>query len=171
MGGGEINSVVAREANVPDPHELGDGAVRFGSSRTVFVRDVARVVDGADIVYNVATVNGRPTVYMTVIKRADASTVNVVDAVKAALPQMRLQVPPDVHIDFEFDQSVYVKNAIRSLLVESLLGIGLTGLMVLLFLRDLRSALIVVLTIPFSLLAAFVALRLFGQTVNIMTLG
>jgi multidrug efflux pump subunit AcrB len=108
---------------------------------------------------------------MTVIKRADASTVNVVDAVKAALPQMRLQVPPDVHVDFEFDQSVYVKNAIRSLLVESLLGIGLTGLMVLLFLGDLRSALIVVLTIPFSLLAAFVALRLVGQTVNIMTLG
>ncbi|MBF6571498.1 MAG: efflux RND transporter permease subunit, partial [Candidatus Binataceae bacterium] len=120
---------------------------------------------------NAATVNGRPTVYMTVIKRADASTLNVVDEVKAALPQMRLQVPPDVHIDFEFDQSIYVKNAIRSLFIESLLGIGLTGLMVLLFLRDWRSALIVVLTIPFSLLAAFVALRLVGQTVNIMTLG
>ena len=171
IGVGDLNPMVATNAIVHNPHELGDVPLRLGPNPTVFVRDVARVVDGADIVYNVATVNGRATVYMTVIKRADASTVNVVDAVKAALPQMRLQVPPDVHIDFEFDQSVYVKNAIRSLLVESLLGIGLTGLMVLLFLRDLRSALIVVLTIPFSLLAAFVALRLAGQTVNIMTLG
>jgi len=113
---GDLNPMVATNAIVRDPHELGDVPLRLGSNPTVFVRDVARVVDGADIVYNVATVNGRPTVYMTVIKRADASTVNVVDAVKAALPQMRLQVPPDVHIDFEFDQSVYVKNAIRSLL-------------------------------------------------------
>src|SRR5215469_1484054 len=171
IGVGDLNPMVATNAIVHNPHELGDVPLRLGPNPTVFVRNVARIVDGADIVYNVATVNGRATVYMTVIKRADASTVNVVDAVKAALPQMRLQVPPDVHIDFEFDQSVYVKNAIRSLLVESLLGIGLTGLMVLLFLRDLRSALIVVLTIPFSLLAAFVALRLAGQTVNIMTLG
>lgn len=171
IGIGNLNPIVATNAIVRDPRELGDVPLRLGPNPTVFVHDVARVVDGADIVYNAATVNGRPTVYMTVIKRADASTLNVVNEVKAALPQMRLQVPPDVHIDFEFDQSIYVKNAIRSLFVESLLGIGLTGLMVLIFLRDWRSALIVVLTIPFSLLAAFVALRLTGQTVNIMTLG
>jgi multidrug efflux pump subunit AcrB len=171
IGVGDLNPIIATNAIVRDPHELGDVPLKLGSNPTVFVHDVARVVDGADIVYNVATVNGRPTVYMTVIKRADASTLNVVNEVKAALPQMRLQVPPDVHIDFEFDQSIYVKNAIRSLFVESLVGIALTGLMVLVFLRDWRSALIVVLTIPFSLLAAFVALRLAGQTVNIMTLG
>ena len=171
IGVGNLTPMVVTNAIVHDPHALGDVPLRLGSNPTVFVHDVARVVDGADIVYNVATVNGRPTVYMTVIKRADASTLNVVNEVKAALPQMRALVPPDVHIDFEFDQSIYVKNAIRSLLTESLLGIGLTGLVVLLFLRDWRSALIVVLTIPFSLLAAFIGLRLDGQTVNIMTLG
>lgn len=168
---GNLTPMIATNAIVRDPHELGDVPLRLGPNPTVFVHDLARVVDGADIVYNIATVNGRQTVYMSVIKRADASTLNVVDEVKAALPRMRALVPPDVHINFEFDQSIYVKNAIRSLLTESLLGIGLTGLVVLLFLRDWRSALIVVLTIPFSLLASVIALRLAGQTVNIMTLG
>lgn len=171
MGIGKLSPRIATNAIVHDPRELGDVPLRLGPGATVFVHDVARVVDGADIVYNVATVNGRPTVYMTVIKRADASTLDVANEVKAALPRMRALVPPDVHIDFEFDQSVYAANAIRSLLIEGLLGIGFTGLVVLLFLRDLRSAFIVVLTIPFSLLAGFVALRLAGQTVNIMTLG
>lgn len=168
---GNFNPMVSTNAIVRDPHELGNVPLRLGPNPAVFVHDVARVVDGADIVYNVATMNGRPTVYMSVIKRADASTLNVVNAVKAALPRMRALVPPDVHINFEFDQSIYVKNAIRSLLTEGLLGIGLTGLVVLLFLKDWHSALIVVLTIPFSLLAAFIALSLAGQTVNIMTLG
>ncbi|MGH7781218.1 MAG: efflux RND transporter permease subunit [Candidatus Binataceae bacterium] len=171
MSVGNLSPRIATNAIVRDPRELGDVPLRLGPGATVFVHDVARVVDGADIVYNVATVNGRPTVYMTVIKRADASTLNVVNEVKAALPRMRALVPTDVHINFEFDQSIYVKNAIRSLLIEGVLGIALTGLVVLLFLRDWRSALIVVLTIPFSLLAAFIALRLAGQTVNIMTLG
>src|SRR5207302_2811012 len=95
----------------------------------------------------------------------------VVNALKAMLPKMRSLVPDDVHIDLAFDQSIYVKGAISGLITEGLLGAVLTGLMVLLFLRDWRSALIVVLTIPFSLLAAVVGLRLVGQTVNIMTLG
>ncbi len=171
MGVRGLSPRIATNAIVRDPRELGDVPLRLGPGATVFVHDVARVVDGADIVYNVATVGGRPTVYMTVIKRADASTLDVVNEVKAALPRMRALVPSDVHINFEFDQSIYVNNAIRSLLIESLLGIGFTGLVVLLFLREWRSALIVVLTIPFSLLAAFIALRLTGQTVNIMTLG
>src|SRR5262249_46207611 len=103
--------------------------------------------------------------------RADASTLDVVSGLKAALPKMRSLVPEDIHIDFEFDQSVYVKNAIFGLVTEGALGALLTGLMVLLFLRNWRSALIVVLTIPFSILASLVGLRLVGETVNIMTLG
>jgi multidrug efflux pump subunit AcrB len=87
------------------------------------------------------------------------------------LPKMRALVPEDVHIDLAFDQSIYVKAAMTGVVTEGLLGAVLTGLMVLLFLGDWRSALIVVLTIPFSLLAAVVGLRLLGHTVNIMTLG
>jgi multidrug efflux pump subunit AcrB len=108
---------------------------------------------------------------MPVTKRPDASTMTVVNALKSALPRMRSLVPEDIHLDFEFDQSVYVKNSTRGLLTEGIIGALLTGLVVLLFLRNWRSSLIVILTIPFSLLAAVVALRLVGQTINIMTLG
>jgi multidrug efflux pump subunit AcrB len=108
---------------------------------------------------------------MPVTKRPDASTLDVVAALKQALPRMRAQVPNDVHVDFEFDQSVFVTNAIRGLATEGGLGAVLTALTVLLFLRNWRSALIVVLTIPLSILSALIALRLSAQTVNVMTLS
>src|SRR6266576_2758537 len=118
-----------------------------------------------------AEVNGRRTVYIPVTKRADASTLAVVNEVKASLAQFQSVVPPDIKIDYEFDQSPYVRNSLQSVVKEGLLGAVLTGVMVLLFLRDWRSALIVVATIPFALLTAVVALWGAGQTVNIMTLG
>src|SRR5262249_42435970 len=95
----------------------------------------------------------------------------VVSSIKGALPAMRSRVPDDVHVDFEFDQSTYVRSAIRSLVTEGVLGAVLTALVVLLFLRNWRSALIVVVTIPLSILSAVIALRLVGQTINIMTLS
>src|SRR5262249_40437363 len=111
------------------------------------------------------------TVYIPVTKRADASTLAVIQAVKAAIPDFKKAVPEDVDVRLEFDQSPYVTNSIRGLITEGLLGAALTGLMVLLFLRDQRSALIVILNIPFALLAAVVMLWGTGQTINIMTLG
>jgi multidrug efflux pump subunit AcrB len=166
-----LTTIAATNAMVRRPADLADIPLRVGSGPTVFLRDVARVEEGADILYNIALVNGRRTVYMPITKRADASTLDVVNGVKASLAQMRALVPADIRIDLEFDQSIYVVNAIRGLAIEGILGALLTALMVLLFLRDWRSALIVVLTIPFSLLAALVGLRLAGQTMNIMTLG
>jgi multidrug efflux pump subunit AcrB len=168
---GDFTTIASTNAMVQKPSDLENVPLRTGAGPTVYVRDVARVEDGADIVYNIALANGRRTVYMPVTKRADASTLDVVNGIKAMLPKMRSLVPEDVHIDLAFDQSVYVKQAIRGLTIEGALGALLTGLMVLLFLRDWRSALIVILTIPFSLLGAFVGLRLTGQSVNIMTLG
>ena len=168
---GDFTTISQTNAMVQKPTDLESIPLRTGSGPTVYLRDVARVEDGADVVYNIALVNGRRTVYLPVTKRSDASTLDVVNALKAMLPKMRSLVPDDVHIDLAFDQSIYVKGAISGLITEGLLGAVLTGLMVLLFLRDWRSALIVVLTIPFSLLAAVVGLRLVGQTVNIMTLG
>jgi multidrug efflux pump subunit AcrB len=137
----------------------------------VLLGDVARVEDSGDVVTNVALVNGRDTVYMPITKRPDASTLDVVAALKQGLPRMRAQVPSDVHVDFEFDQSIFVTNAIRGLATEGGLGAVLTALTVLLFLRNWRSALIVVLTIPLSILGALIALRLTAQTVNVMTLS
>ncbi len=157
-----------------DLHELMNTPIRVGAGPAVYLRDVASIQDATDIVVGYAHVNGRRTVSIPVTKRADASTVDVIDRVKASLPQMRAvanAVAPDVTIDFAFDQSPYVLNAINGLVREGLLGALLTGLMVLLFLRDWRSALIVVTTIPFALLASVVCLWAAGQTINIMTLG
>jgi multidrug efflux pump subunit AcrB len=168
---GDYASIVSVNAVVRDPRELQDVPLRTGPGATVFIRDVGRVVDGADVVYQSALVNGRRTVYMPVIMRADASTLDVVNAVKGALPKMRALVPSDIHIGFEFDQSIYVKSAITDLMLEGILGALLTGLMVLVFLREWRSGVIVIMTIPFSILAAVVALRLAGESINIMTLG
>ncbi len=160
-----INSVVS---SIKDLQNL---PIRTGAGPTVFLRDIGTVEDSSDIVTGYAEVNGRRTVYIPVTKRADASTLAVVNEVKANLAQFQSVVPADVKIDYEFDQSSYVRNALLSVVKEGLLGALLTGLMVLLFLRDWRSALIVVATIPFALLAAVVALWGAGQTVNIMTLG
>ncbi len=104
-------------------------------------------------------------------KRADASTMSVVNAVKAALPDMQAVLPPDIHVSYEFDQSPYVTRAIWSVVGEGVLGAVLVGLMILLFLRDWRSTIVVLLNIPLALMAAVVALWLTGQTINIMTLG
>jgi len=168
---GDFTTIAATNAMVSDPKELETLPVRGGPGPAVLLRDVGRIEDSADVVSNIALVNGRHTVYMPVTKLPDASTLNVVAALKSALPGMRAAVPDDVHVNFEFDQSVFVKNAIRGLVSEGVLGAVLTALTVLLFLRSFRSAFIVIVTIPLSLLSALIALRLSGQTVNIMTLG
>ena len=168
---GDINRLAPLNSSVTQIQELAALPIRTGAGPTVFLRDIGTVENGSDIVTGYALVNGRRTVYIPVTKRADASTLEVVSRVKAELPRMQALVPEDIKVSFEFDQSTYVKNAIRGLATEGLLGALLTGLMVLLFLRDVRSALIVVTTIPFALLAALVGLWLTGQTVNIMTLG
>jgi multidrug efflux pump subunit AcrB len=135
------------------------------------LRDIGTVENSSDVLTGYALVNGRRAVYIPVTKRADASTLDLVNRVKAELPRMQALVPDDIKVSFEFDQSTYVKNSIRGLVLEGALGAILTGLMVLLFLRDLRSALIVVTTIPFAMLTSVVALWLAGQSVNVMTLG
>jgi multidrug efflux pump subunit AcrB len=145
--------------------------IRIGKYPTVFVRDVGQVVDGSDIVTSYALVNGHRTVYIPVTKRSTASTLSVVNLVKANLPKFQSVLPSDVTVSYEFDQSPYVTRAIGGLTLEGALGALLTGLMVLLFLRDWRSALIVVINIPLSLMGSVLALWLTHQTINIMTLG
>src|SRR6266581_2488851 len=145
--------------------------IRTGTYPTVFLRDIGEVRDASDIITSYALVNGRRTVYIPVTKRSDASTLSVVNLVKKNIPKFQSVVPGDVKVSYEFDQSPYVTRAIAGLTVEGALGALLTGLMVLLFLRDWRSALIVVINIPLSLMGAVLALWIAKQTVNIMTLG
>src|SRR6266581_3097518 len=151
--------------------ELLDAPLRIGNGPTVYLRDVGSITDTAHIVVGFAHVDDKRTVYIPVTKRADASTLDVIRNVRQALPAMRNVAPEDVKIDLVFDQSRYVVGALNGLVGEALLGAFLTGLMVLIFLRDFRSSLIVMITIPFSILSAVVCLWVTGQTVNIMTLG
>src|SRR5919197_610889 len=151
--------------------ELLDAPLRVGNGPTVYLRDVGTITDTTDIIVGYAHVNGKRTVYIPVTKRADASTLDVIRRVRQASPAMRSVAPEDVRIDLVFDQSRYVVGALNGLVGEAMLGAVLTGLMVLIFLRDVRSSLIVVITIPFSILSAVVGLWVVGQTINIMTLG
>jgi len=151
--------------------DFGNIPVKTVNGTPVFVKDVARVADAADVTVDYALINGKRSVYIPVIKTADASTWSVVQDLKKKIPEMQSLLPDDVKISYEFDQSVFVANAVKSLMTEGGLGALLTGLMVLLFLRDLRSSLIVVITIPVSILIGVLLLSLCGQTINIMTLS
>ena len=151
--------------------ELLDAPIRLGTGPTVYLRDVGTIADSTDVVVGYAHVNSKRTVYIPVTKRADASTLDVITSVRRALPAMRAVAPEDVKIELAFDQSSYVVNALNGLIIEGVLGACLTGLMVLLFLRDWRSALIVIATIPVALLFSVIGLWLTGNTINIMTLG
>jgi multidrug efflux pump subunit AcrB len=169
---GDLNRIAATNAVLgANLQELMDAPVRPGTGTSVYLRDLGTVENGTDIVTAYAHVDGRRTVYIPITKRSDASTLAVINAVRNALPAMRAVVPEDVEIRVEFDQSRFVSAALRNLVTEGLLGALLTGLMVLAFLRDWRSALIVVASIPTALMAAAVGLWLTGQTLNLMTLG
>jgi len=168
---GDKTVITSSNSVVDDFKELETVVVKNVNGTPVYVRDLAAVENGADVTTGYALINGKRSVYIPVTKRADASTWDVVQQIKKALPDMQAAIPDDIKVSYEFDQSGYVINSLKSLLVEGLLGALLTGLMVLLFLRDFRSALIVIINIPLALLAAVVCLYLAGQTINIMTLG
>lgn len=153
------------------PEEFLRTPVKMVNDRTIFVGDVATVEDAADQTVGYALVNGKRSVYLPIIKKPDASTLKAVDNLKKSIPMLKSALPDDVQVNYEFDQSVYIQRSLSNLVVEGILGAILTGLMVFLFLKDTRGALIVVLTIPIAILSAVLGLHLFGQTINIMTLS
>ncbi|MFP5039975.1 efflux RND transporter permease subunit [Parasediminibacterium sp. JCM 36343] len=146
-------------------------SIKSNGTSSVNISDVAKVADAADITVDYALVNGKRSVYIPVVKTADASTWDVVQNLRAKLPEMQSLLPDDVKISYEFDQSVFVTNSAKSLMTEGILGAILTGLMVLLFLRDWRSSVVVIVTIPIAIMSAVFFLNLAGQTINIMTLS
>ncbi|MDL5050135.1 efflux RND transporter permease subunit [Oscillatoria amoena NRMC-F 0135] len=168
---GDETLLTPQNTIVENIKELENVPITLGAGPAVYVRDIAIVQLGSDVTTSYALVNGKRSVYIPVTKRSTASTWDVVKHVKAALPEMQASIPEDIVVTYEFDQSGYVINSLTSLVFEGGLGAILTGLMVLLFLGDRRSALIVVLTIPLALLTGATFLFLAGQTINIMTLG
>ncbi|MBC9794972.1 efflux RND transporter permease subunit [Sinomicrobium weinanense] len=153
------------------PEDFLNTPVKTGNGPTVFIRDIATVTDGTDKITGYALVNGKRTVYLPIIKKADASTLDAINNLKNSMDLLKDTLPEDVSVEYVFDQSGYIENALSNLMHEGILGALLTGLMVLLFLGDKRGALIVVLTIPIAILSAIITLYLFDQTINIMTLS
>jgi multidrug efflux pump subunit AcrB len=167
---GDKFSIVPVNSTVKDANQMLSIPVRMGPS-PVYLRDIGFVTDSADAPAGYALVNGRRAVYILATKRADASTLSVVNTIKKALPSMQDALPPDIKVSFEMDQSPYVTRAVIGVLTEGTLGAVLVGLMVLIFLWDWRSALVVVINIPLALMASIVALWITGYTINVMTLG
>jgi multidrug efflux pump subunit AcrB len=150
---------------------LGDLPVRTSGSATTYLRDVAQVRDGFSPQTNVVRQNGERGVLLSVLKNGGASTLDIVANVKALLPRAAQVLPPDIKVTPLFDQSVFVKAAVEGVVVEALIAAALTAAMVLLFLGNWRSTLIIALTIPLSILASILGLRALGETLNLMTLG
>jgi len=168
---GDINYITPVNTTIRTVKDFANIPLYTGGVQNLYLRDVATVEDGADLTVGYALVNGRRSVYLSIAKNADASTWEVVQRLKAEIPKMQSLLPEDVHLTYAFDQSVYVINSVKSLISEGAIGAILTGLMVLLFLGDLRGALIVIMTIPTSIISGILFLSLFGQTINIMTLS
>ena len=168
---GDYQALVTTDSTVQQISDLLDIPLHGVSGASVYLRDVGSVADSSDILAGYALLNDKRTVYIPVTKRPDASTISVVNEVRQSIPRFQSLIPEDIKISYEFDQSQYVRDALSAVLREGGLGAILTGLTLLLFLRDWRSSLIVVITIPFALLSAVIALWAAGQTVNIMTLG
>ena len=168
---GDENLMAPINSIAKGPQELLETPVKTNDNRTVYIGDVARVEDGADQTVGYALINGKRSVYLPIIKKADASTLDAVENLKAAIPLLKEQLPEDVKISYEFDQSSYIERSLSNLIHEGVLGAIFTGLVILLFLGDTRGAIIVVLTIPIAILSAVTVLHIAGQTINIMTLS
>jgi multidrug efflux pump subunit AcrB len=171
-GNARINDqypIVSVNSIVVDPKDLGNIPIK--AEENIYLRDVGTVQDATDIPTGWALVNGKRAVYMPILKTADASTLTVATQLKNNLDDMRSVLPADCKLQLEFDQSPYVTGAIGGVVQESAIGAVLTGLMVLLFLGDIRSVIVVVLTIPLSLMGSLIGLFITGQSINLMTLG
>jgi len=150
---------------------LNDLPVRTSGGVTTYLKDVAYVRDGFVPQTNIVRQDGARGVLLSVLKNGGASTLDIVANLKALLPRVETTLPSDIKLQLLFDQSVFVKAAVQGVVFEALLAAGLTAAMVLLFLGNWRSTVIIALTIPLSILASIQLLYLLGQTLNLMTLG
>src|SRR5215467_6823240 len=150
---------------------LNDLPIRTVNGAPVFIKDVAQVRDGFQVQNNIVRTNGTRGVLISITRNGKASTLGIVSAVKAALPRILANVPPELKVTSLADQSVFVRASIQGVVREALIAAGLTGLMILLFLGSWRSTVIVCISIPLSILVSLIILSQLGQTINVMTLG
>src|SRR5579862_3152913 len=151
--------------------DLNNLPIKTVNGATVYIKDVAQVRDGYQVQTNIVRTNGTRGVLITITRNGQASTLSIVNAVKAELPRILANVPPELKVVPLADQSVFVRASIAGVMREALIAAGLTGLMILLFLGSWRSTLIVCISIPLSILTSLSILSLLGHTINVMTLG
>jgi multidrug efflux pump subunit AcrB len=168
---GKTQYIVRLNAFPPTVAALNNLPIRQVNGTTVYLHDVAHVRDGWAVQQNIVRAEGKHSVLLTIIKNGNASTLDVVNRVKAMLPTIQKAAPPGMEIHPLFDQSVFVQSSIDSVLREGVIAAGLTACMILLFLGSWRSTLIVVVSIPLSILTSIAVLSALGDTINTMTLG
>ena len=168
---GDTQFIVRVNNMAPSMDALNRIPIKQVGGTTVYLSDVAHVRDGWAVQQNIVRTDGKRSVLLTIIKNGNASTLDVVNKVKAALPEIRRAAPPGMKIDLLFDQSIFVSNAISGVLQEGAIAAGLTALMILLFLGSWRSMLVVMVAIPLSIMTSIAVLAALGQTINTMTLG
>jgi multidrug efflux pump subunit AcrB len=168
---GDTQYAVRTNATPVALDDLNNIPVKFANGATVFLKDVGYVRDGNLVQANVVRAEGRRSVLLSIIKNGNASTLAVVNAVKEALTVARAAAPPGLKITELFDQSVFVSESINGVLREGAIAAALTALMIILFLGSWRSTLVVIISIPLSILTSLVVLYFLGHTINTMTLG
>ncbi|WP_414439270.1 efflux RND transporter permease subunit [Burkholderia sp. 22PA0106] len=162
---------VGTNASPDSVAELNRLPVRTQNGATIYLADVAHVRDGFSPQTNIVRKDGQRGVLVSIMKTGDASTLQVVNALKTLLPSVEATLPADLKISSLFDQSVFVKAAVQGVIHEALIAALLTAMMILLFLGNWRSTLIIAISIPLSIFTSILALAALGQTINIMTLG
>src|SRR6201987_5460880 len=168
---GDTQYTVRTNAMPTSVDDLNNIPIKYTGGATVFVKDIGQVHDGNAVQQNVVRTDGHRSVLLSIIKNGNASTLAVVNAVKDALVTSRAAAPPGMAIKELFDQSIFVKESIVSLLREGAIAGVLTAMMIILFLGSWRSTLVVMISIPLSILTSLVVLYFMGDTINTMTLG
>ena len=151
--------------------ELNDLPVRVVGDSTIYLRDVANVRDGSSPQTNIVRQDGHRGALVTILKAGSASTINVVKGIRDLLPRVAQTLPPELKIVPLADQSIFVRGAVSGVIREAVIAACLTGLMILLFLGNWRSTLIIAVSIPLSILTSVMILSFLGETINVMTLG
>ena len=151
--------------------ELNDLPIKQVGNSTIYLRDVAQVSDGFDPQTNIVRHDGQRGVLLTIMKTGTASTLDVVQGIRNMLPRVALTLPPTLDIRPLADQAIFIRAAVSGVIREAIIAACLTGAMILLFLGNWRSTLIIAISIPLSILTSIMALSFLGETINIMTLG
>lgn len=168
---GMINYGIDAKGMIVDVKDFNDIVITYKNGNPIYIRDVGYASDASVIQTNIARVDGKEQVYLPIFKRPGANTIASVEGVKKAIPGLKERMPDDVQLNVIFDQSSYVRKAIAGLTRAGMGGMLLVVIILILFLGNFRSALIVSISLPLSVFFAFLVLAITGQTINCITLG